>query len=311
MLTWTSRRWLAVFAASGVLVAGLGSSPAFADGRLECDASGLICHTVSDSEGADGNEGDDGGGTDGTPTSDGSGSTDVPRCSGTTSGGVEFEGGYAGKASPQPPANDPVWGSHKPGDGAIYICETRRYNNSFLETLTGFYWAADAPDAQPPDPAVLAQQAIDNLQFEPAQITTTLSDPGDIGYIGIPVFLWIQNPGQGTAPGTGGIDTLRASAAAGGNNQWRVTAEATLDRFEWDMGDDNTVPCNGPGEPYHEGMQDSGCSHIYETQGTHTITVRAHYRIHWSGIGEEDVIDHELPPQTTQITVGENQALNQ
>lgn len=283
-----------------------GGDPAFAaDGKLVCDEYGVTCEVVSESDGV-ANSG--GGGEQSPAAPSGQGSTDLPSCIGTTEYGREFEGYFAGRAPSQPRADDPVWGSHEPGDGAIYVCESRRYNNSALETLTGLYWAPDAPDAEPPDPEVLAQRAVDNLEFEPAQLTTTLDDPGDIGYVGIPVWLWLENPGPST------IGPLTASAAAGENDQWRVTAEARLDRFEWDMGDGTVVTCTGPGEPYRDGsgMNDSDCSHRYEEQGNpHTITLRSFYRIEWSGIGEQGVIQHEVPPQTTEITVGELQVLRQ
>ncbi|PWJ23249.1 hypothetical protein ATK17_3741 [Branchiibius hedensis] len=145
-------------------------------------------------------------------------------------------------------------------DGAIYDCLGWRFGRS-LATMTLKYWAATAPAvAPPPDPRVLAQQAIRAMNLQAVamgwllNLLPVLSDWWDAEL----------DVGQAAAPNTWGPITKSASAQG-----YTVTATATVSDVVWDMGDGQTVTCQ-QGTPYvmSYGKQKSPtCGHTYTRQG--------------------------------------------
>ena len=209
---------------------------------------------------------------------------------------------YIALADPQPPQSDPIWSGHT--DGAIYTCYS-----PLIVAGTPMYslWSA-APPAGPaaaPDPRVLAQQAIALMRLRAINIGI-VPEPlaGSVGIIGMPTWMWAQNPSQNTW----GPVTNSASAGA-----FTVTATATVDRVVWAMGDGSTVTCTGAGTAYQDsfGKKSSPtCGHTYTRQGTYTVRATSFWTVQWAGVGQSGTIPLNFTA-TTNITMGEAQVLTQ
>ena len=106
------------------------------------------------------------------------------------------------------------------------------------------FWSATSPagPAAPPDPRVLALQAIATMRLRAIGIgIVPEAQAGSIGIVGLPTWMWVADPGQHTW----GPITRTASSAG-----YSVTATAKVQRVVWAMGDGNTVTCTKRGTPY-------------------------------------------------------------
>ena len=198
------------------------------------------------------------------------------------------------------PPSHPVWEGHYP-NGAIYSCWL-----PMVGTL--HFWSATPPPggpAAPPDPRVLARQAIAMMNLRAVEIGIVPEPrPGSIGIIGLPTWMWVQNPTQST------VGPITRSASAGG---FTVTATAKVTKTVWDMGDGTSVTCNGRGTPYADkyGKQSSPtCGHTYTRQGRYAVTATSYWTVAWAGIGQSGNIPLDFS-RTTNITMGESQVLSQ
>lgn len=206
----------------------------------------------------------------------------------------------AGLADPQPLQSDPVWEGHT--DGAIYLCSVPDLAGPRFSVPLGTlrYWALSAPAA--PDPAVLAQQAVDSMSLRAVDIgIVPEASAGSVGLVGMPNWMWVANPTATT------FGPTSASASAGG---WTVTATARVSQVVWDMGDGQSITC-GAGTPYAAsyGKSDSpDCGHTYTQQGTYTVRATSHWVVTWSGIGDAGTIALDLT-QSATVTIGEAQVL--
>ena len=213
---------------------------------------------------------------------------------------------YISAADPQPPAGDPAWQGHKPADGAVYNCFQPQ--TDLLITV----WAQDPPpnSGAGPTPREVAQLAVEQMDLHAITIGIT-PEPGDgnVGIVGMPVWLWVANPDSST------VGPATASASAGGIS---VTATARLHSLTWDMGDGSTVACNGPGTPYRASYGDRkspDCGHVYETSsaavsgGRFTVTATSDWVITWEGAGQAGTIRLDGLTSSVQISVGEAQVL--
>lgn len=213
-------------------------------------------------------------------------------------------GCYISLASPQPSKSDPIWGGRT--DGAIYDCFdplVARFGGTPIFPL----WSAAAPagPAAPPDPRVMAQQAIALMRLRAINIGI-VPEPraGSVGIIGMPTWMWAQNP----SPTTWGPVTN--SASAGG---FTVTATARVDRVVWAMGDGSTVACTGSGTAYQDSFGKASsptCGYLYTRQGTYTVRATSYWTVRWTGVGQSGTIPMDFT-QTTNITMGEAQVLTQ
>ncbi|MDX3075890.1 ATP/GTP-binding protein [Streptomyces sp. MI02-7b] len=209
---------------------------------------------------------------------------------------------YYKAMAPQPPAGDPAWEGHKPGDGAVYdaYCPD--------EGLPVQWRATPPPGADGGvDPAQLAAEAVKRLPIDGPDIGVAPS-PGNTGVVGMPVWLWNR-----TSPRTWG-PTL-ASASAGGVT---VTATAHVWRIQWDMGDGHTVTC-GAGTPYkasYGGKESPDCGYRYTTTSNggegevFWVTATATWDVHWAGGGQRGDLTTTRSSQV-QLRVGEVQVLGQ
>lgn len=169
----------------------------------------------------------------------------------------------------------------------------------------------DAPPAALPSPATVAQTAIERMNLEPIDIGIVPEDgPGRLGVVGMPVYMWVENPAANT------FGPIAESATAG---TVTVTATARVDSIVWTMGDGNTITCTTDGTPYEDRYGDSDspdCGHRYSTtswkQPGHefTVTATAQWTVEWRGAGQAGVIPIDHTSQT-RIRVGEIQVLTQ
>jgi hypothetical protein len=138
---------------------------------------------------------------------------------------------YISRMEPPPPANDPVWQGHEPGDGAIYNCY--QPDSDLLIPI----WAGSPPErpGQQITPLEVAQIAIEQMNMSAVGVglapTPVESNPKSIGVIGLPVWMWVDDPTSATYATSD--DPLSASASAGGIT---VTANAYVERVEWGHG---------------------------------------------------------------------------
>ncbi|MEV8027458.1 hypothetical protein [Cellulosimicrobium funkei] len=214
---------------------------------------------------------------------------------------------YSGLADPQPPKSDPVWEGHE--DGAIHACTTWPGGGGGGgaigggATITIRFWAAGPPAPAPPDPADLARQAIETMGLSAIDIGIVPEDaPGRISVVGMPTWMWAQNPGENT------VGPITRTASSGG---YTVSATARVTRIVWDMGDGTTVTCDGAGTPYADKYGKSSsptCGHTYTRQGQYAVTATSYWSVEWAGIGETGVINLDFA-NTTNITMGEAQVL--
>lgn len=215
---------------------------------------------------------------------------------------------YVQMMDPQPPAGDEAWQGHEPSDGAVYLC----YQPQTGIVLT--LWSANQPDraGEGPTPRVVAQQAIASMDLEAIRIGIT-PKPGEdsIGIIGMPVWMWADQPDAQT------VGPTTATASAGGIT---VTATAKLHKVSWLMGDGTTVVCRTPGTPYKPsfGMQASpDCGHTYvkssagENDDMFTVTATSDWVVSWSGAGQTGTVRLNGLTRTARISVGEAQVLVQ
>lgn len=244
-----------------------------------------------------------GGSSGGNGGSGGEGGSDGPKVPTVTVDGQECIPG--GPSNPQPKKGNPVWAGND--DGAIYDCYTNTAAaGGFVAPITLQFWAAEAPSAAPPppDPAVLAAQAVEAMQLRAIDIgIIPIDEPGSVGLVGIPQWMWVEDPGEST---TGPI--TRSASAQG----YTVTATATLDHINWDMGNGEVVRCSSIGIPYEDVYaftESPQCGHPgYVKQGSYGVSATSYWVVEWAGIGQTGTIPLDFS-RDTQIEIGEAQSV--
>lgn len=155
----------------------------------------------------------------------------------------------------------------------------------------------------PPDPAVLAQQAVAAMGLRAVEIgIVPKPGPNSVGLVGMPTWMWVANPGENT---TGPI--TRTASKAG----YTVTATAAVKKIVWRMGDGHSVVCRGEGTPYEDayGKRSSPtCGHTYSKQGRYAISATSYWQVVWGGIGQTGVINLDFTADAA-INVGEAQVI--
>lgn len=282
---------------------------------------GVVIPCVEDGGGNDGGGEENGGDNGGDPQTCERFGEEVP-CSteyGTWNGRC-----YVRNANPQPPAGDPAWEGHVPGDGIVLECTTPACAEAGgnLENCPGhsYYWSATPAAAVGPTAEELAQEAVAAMNLSTGQPGSTppssTGAPGSVGAIGLPIWLWIANP----APNTTGPITSPPQPGVG----LSVTATGTLDRVEWTLTTENgatvgAISCDGPnaaGTPY-DGRNSAEPSptcgfgaDLNNSAGNLTLTGTSHWVVEWQSTnGESGQILFTSPPSSTQIQVGELQAI--
>lgn len=157
-------------------------------------------------------------------------------------------------------------------------------NDSVLPDAAELLAAAPppVPDVSAVDPGVLAQQAVEALDIAAPELRMSVEGTG---YVGVPVWLWIEGGEAATGP-------VSATASAGGA---RVTATARLSAVEWSMGPPGElVRCAGAGTPWTgQDGESPDCGYVYTRRslpertggrGVWTVTATAIWSVTWSGV---------------------------
>jgi hypothetical protein len=214
---------------------------------------------------------------------------------------------YVAVADPQPPADDPIRGGNT--GGLVYRCT---YSVAIGGTGATYFWSDVAPEgpAAPPDPAVLAQQAVDAMGLQAIEIgIVPEATPGSMGLVGLPTWMWVDQPSENT------YGPISRTVAAGGVS---VTATAEVNSIVWSMGDGRSVTCTTAGTPYADsyGRQSSpDCGHTYtrtsagQPGGAYTVAATSSWTITWAGGGQTGTIDDISFTQQAQVQIGELQVI--
>ena len=134
------------------------------------------------------------------------------------------------------------------------------------------------------------------------------SGPDKKGLVGLPVYLWVDQPAENT------YGPITRTVAERGVS---VTATAEVDRIEWDMDDGNRVICTTPGTVYEDwyGDRDSpDCGHRYQTisarepDGVFNVEAASFWTVTWSGGGQSGTLSIDFT-NSIPIRVGELQVL--
>lgn len=202
---------------------------------------------------------------------------------------------YAKSAAPE--ASDPL---AAPAGSSLYTCSPLLGGVPFEIVLPNGTPGLPPP---PPDPAVLAARAVEQMQLRAVRIGI-VPEPGanSVGLVGMPTWMWVADPGAST---TGPI--TRSVTERG----FTVTATGTLSRIKWSMGDGHSVTCRGAGTPYRDafGKQSSPtCGYSYRHQGRYTVSATSYWVVEWEGIGQNGEIPLNFV-QNVAITVGEAQVI--
>jgi hypothetical protein len=213
---------------------------------------------------------------------------------------------YLSLVDPPPPADDPAWQDHDPGDGAVYECYQPQ------TAMFIYVWSQNPPPGSDsgPTPREVAQLAIDQMHLSAIIIGIVPEpDPQSIGLVGMPVWMWAKAPNEHT------FGPITASASAGGIS---ITATAKVLQVTWDMGDDSEIVCDTAGTPYMPsyGQKNSpDCGHTYEKSSANepgdafTVTATSSWVITWSGAGQTGTIRLGGLTRSTQVRIGEAQVL--
>lgn len=218
---------------------------------------------------------------------------------------------YIQLVKPPPAASDPAWKGHKPGDGAVYDCFQP---DTQMEV---YIWFANPPagPGQQFTPEQVARMAIKKLRMNVVGVglapTPLESNPKSMGVIGLPVWMWVAQPTANT------YGPLTASATAGGIT---VTARASVERVEWDMGDGSKPIICTKGTPYDPTVDKTkpspDCGYTYsktsagQPNGEYTVEARSFWRVDWAGAGQQGTIRLPALVATAHIREGELQTLN-
>ena len=244
----------------------------------------------------------------------------------TSAGGTAIDGGSTGGTSTPSPYTYrriydfgpcvPIPG--QTSNGILYRdMRTDTRTGEEVEVASGCERPETPDDAAPaagepaaaPSPGALATQAVNRTPLPAPEIE--MAPGGNIPQlVNLATFLWI-NPAQ-WVPQT-------ASATAGGVTS---TVTATPERVVWDMGQGDSVTCEGPGLPYEPNLPDdaqpSDCKFTYRASSAgrpdKTFIVRAtiEYHVTWSASGAAGGGDLGISRRssTTPVRVAELQALN-
>lgn len=218
------------------------------------------------------------------------------------------------------PQREPPFGQSA-SVGAWYRCSPIcNIDNATPGDCTGTWQWRDAP---PPGiarytPAQAAAALATRLVLSPIPIGMAPAEkvhsddpPGTAPYrrtwVGIPVWLWVDNPTEEQW----GSQTI--SDTIGGVT---ITLTASTTGLWWDSGDGQQITC-GAGTPfdinywYNKPAEDSpDCGWRYEQTGTFTVTAISTWSVEWTGGGETGDIQMPSTSTSTTVQVGELQSVN-
>jgi hypothetical protein len=164
-------------------------------------------------------------------------------------------------------------------------------------------WVSNATQAAAQiDPAAVAQQAVKQLAFGTPSIEMAPPD-GSPQLVSVATWLWLDPDAWQTLTATANAGTVTA------------TATATPSKVIWNMGDGDSVTCDGPGTPYSSSDPNAttDCSYTWPQAGSYTVTATVYWSVTWTAVGAAGGGDLGLqagPAAEVPVTVTESQAIN-
>ena len=151
-------------------------------------------------------------------------------------------------------------------------------------------------------PVVVGQQAAKRLGFGSPTIEMAPPD-GSSQLVGVASWLWIDPADR---------RTLTATVSAG---PVTTTATATPTKVVWDMGNGQSVTCDGPGTPYSASDPNAttDSSYTWPGPGSCTVTATVYWSVTWTATGAPGGGNLGLqagPAAEVPVTVTESQAVN-
>ncbi len=163
---------------------------------------------------------------------------------------------------PQPPAGDPSWQGHEPGDGAVYNCYQPQTGMLIYDLVAGPAARTRAPGRRR---ARSPRSRSSRWTSRPSTSASRPSPgPDSIGLVGMPVWMWAKAPER---PHLRADHRERVGRRDHDHRDREGPAGVT-----WDMGDGTEVVCNTAGTPYKPayGRKDSpDCGHTYKKSSAH------------------------------------------
>jgi hypothetical protein len=165
-------------------------------------------------------------------------------------------------------------------------------------------WVEVDEDGNPiVDPAVLAQQAADQLQLPNPRIAAS---PENYQLVRLPTWLWLDG------------NSWSAQSASASVPGLTVTATATPVKATWDLGDGSTVVCEDAGTewtPQYDAKDASpDCGHTYAWSsanapgGEYEVSVVVEWAVSWSGGGQSGTEPGMTTTAQVSWQVAESQA---
>lgn len=215
---------------------------------------------------------------------------------------------------------DGVWPARPPGvsqEAGYYGCimfQAGTGGSPNLPGETNFWSETVPPGLQVLTPGRAAAMLIATFQLRGVDIGMAPQVNPAWGhrrsYVGIPVWLWVDNP----QPLTWGPYT--ETATLGGQT---ITATAQVTGIRWNMGDGREVVCGSPGTAYSAGygLSDSPtCGHRYDRTSQnqpgdrYTVTATSQWTVTWTSLAGANGTINLTTSSSTQLEINEIQSVN-
>lgn len=168
--------------------------------------------------------------------------------------------------------------------------------------------APTPPAGQAPLPATVAKQAASTLTLPSPVIEMAPPQTSD-QLVGVSAWLWVNSAAWRPSTVTATVDGVSA------------TATATPAEVVWNMGDGNSITCDGPGIPYDasEPNATTYCSYTWpapsdaEPGGIYQVTATTQWSVTWTAVGAAGGGNLGIvagPADHAEVEVTESQAIN-
>lgn len=271
------------------------------------DAGGIVRSCATDPGTGGGGATPGGGGSSGPTECTRSDGTAIPCSSGSGSWSPSHDCYLY--PTEQPPADDPIWAEldGTPETGRIMSCQ--QFNGTSGAATVRVFVATG--EGAPPDPAVLAQQALGAIQLTTPTVQLAPAPPAK-SYVGLETWMWMP----------AGQWSMLTNTVTAGATSVTVTIEPRW--VTWNMGPGSKV-CYGAGQVWHVGQMPAGakssCSYTYsrvsdfQPGGVWPISAAITWRVNWTCAGnclapEGSLGEVDGPTGTSQLVVGERQSVN-
>ncbi|MDR1512407.1 MAG: hypothetical protein LBS56_02830 [Propionibacteriaceae bacterium] len=172
-----------------------------------------------------------------------------------------------------------LWRQHPDGDGKILGCHSGdgTWSLPFWWVPPGDESPSDAEFEEAAKATVVAEFSAPGLGVFPGGLEDP-AYPEASGAVGMPVWLWADNPGPGVAA------TLVKNAELRG---YPIRIEVSLSKIVYDIGNGDTVTCGLGTEPVNvrAPRPSPNCPYSYMEKGRYTVRADTVVNIEWSSTG--------------------------